>query len=64
VAAAYRTGLADARRQILEWADDQIQALPEHRTPVAHSKAEVLRDLRDRLSGNRSTPGAGQDGAR
>jgi hypothetical protein len=40
-------GLAEA---LFAWADDQMQALPEHRTPVAHGKAELLTDLRNFLA--------------
>lgn len=39
---AYAAGRAEALKRVSEWIDDQRQALPEHRTPVAHGKAELL----------------------
>lgn len=37
------------RGALLAWIDDQRQALPESRTPAAHGKAELLRDLRTQV---------------
>lgn len=37
---------------VLAWADDQIQGLPERRTPQAHAKADLIRDLRNWIGGS------------
>lgn len=42
--------MSDLHEVLRAWIDDQMQGLPERRTPVAHGKAELLSDLRHYLA--------------